>query len=477
MAHRPDNEILYKTFRDFMNQCLIKNRSLLWPEDNFWTIENLHSVKKRLIESPILGRELSFEEKLEKQMSGASAAEWGIICDTYFIYFLPSTYITFEKKINDISWAAQKGGLTTPQKDVEIWNAQKNGFTRTGVKYHYKYCQFWLILLFVIYVKEHEDPYSVINKPQVMQQALDVILENIQNRVDRAYDIRHAMLYMAFPAEFERIISTRDKKRIVEVFKDKFDDPLPSDLDESIRSIRSVLSEEYDKPDRPFDWYQDLKEQWKPKGDVPPDTVVHTETGPVTVPSGDELTDIQPETAADVTAHTEIQWLLLKLGSDMGLDLWVAKNDRNKEVSGQRFSDLPRLKNELPINFDAVTNKTIELIDVLWMKGNAIIAAFEIESTTSIYSGILRMADLIAMQPNLNIPLYIVAPEERRQKVISEVNRPVFSRLSPAMCDICKYISFSAMKDKFTKISSVIRYLKPEFLEDVAESCEIGGDE
>ena len=41
-----------------------------------------------------------------------------------------------------------------------------------------------------------------------------------------------------------------------------------------------------------------------------------------------------------------------------------------------------------------------------WLKGNAVVAAFEIESTTSIYSGLLRMSDLIAMQPNLNIPLY-----------------------------------------------------------------------
>ena len=49
---------------------------------------------------------------------------------------------------------------------------------------------------------------------------------------------------------------------------------------------------------------------------------------------------------------------------------------------------------------------TIELIDVLWLQGNAIVAAFEVESTTSIYSGLLRMSDLVAMQPNLNIPLW-----------------------------------------------------------------------
>jgi hypothetical protein len=60
----------------------------------------------------------------------------------------------------------------------------------------------------------------------------------------------------------------------------------------------------------------------------------------------------------------------------------------------------------LPLHFDEATNTTIELIDVLWLKGKTIVAAFEIESTTSIYSGLLRMSDLIAMQPNLNIPLF-----------------------------------------------------------------------
>ncbi len=37
------------------------------------------------------------------------------------------------------------------------------------------------------------------------------------------------------------------------------------------------------------------------------------------------------------------------------------------------------------------------------------------------------------MQTNLNIPLYLVAPDDRRDKVITEVNRPTFSRLSPLL--------------------------------------------
>ncbi len=192
--------------------------------------------------------------------------------------------------------------------------------------------------------------------------------------------------------------------------------------------------------------------------------------GSVTVP---DPSIEQPETTKEPTPHTEIQWMLLKLGNDMGLDLWVARNDRGREVNGHKFTDLPRLKEDLPLQFDEATNRTIELIDVLWLKGNAIVAAFEIESTTSIYSGLLRMSDLISMQPNLNMPLYLVAPDERREKVFTEVNRPTFSQLSPPMNQICRFISFSALREKISQVASVIRYLKPDFLEELSESCEV----
>jgi hypothetical protein len=81
------------------------------------------------------------------------------------------------------------------------------------------------------------------------------------------------------------------------------------------------------------------------------------------------------------------------------------------------------------------------------------------------------MSDLIVMQPNLNIPLYLVAPDDRREKVMIEVNRPTFSRLKPPLSEICRYISFSALKDQIQKVATYIRFLKPEFLEELSESC------
>ncbi|MEW6578261.1 MAG: EVE domain-containing protein [Chloroflexota bacterium] len=204
--------------------------------------------------------------------------------------------------------------------------------------------------------------------------------------------------------------------------------------------------------------------------------VYETEQGVVTIPEDEENETSQIEayySGEDAVTHEEIQWLLLNLGSQMGLDVWVARNDRGKSYQGMSFEAIPRLRQFLPTQFDDATNKTIELIDVLWLRGNAIVAAFEIEHSTSVYSGLLRLSDLISMQPNLNIRLYIVAPDDREDKVFREVNRPTFTRsLKPPLTEICQFIPYSALRAKLEKIKDVLPYVRPDFLDTISESLE-----
>ncbi len=155
----------------------------------------------------------------------------------------------------------------------------------------------------------------------------------------------------------------------------------------------------------------------------------------------------------------------------MGLEVWVAGNDRSRVYSGTRLGDLPGMTERLPTQFAAHAQKIVSLIDVLWLRGTAIVAAFEVESTTSIYSGLLRMADLLALQPNVSIPLYIVAPDERRDRVFQEVNRPTFSRLN--LAEVCGYIPFSAIRDAVGRGGRYLQYLRPEFLDELAEPCSL----
>jgi len=140
----------------------------------------------------------------------------------------------------------------------------------------------------------------------------------------------------------------------------------------------------------------------------------------------------------------------------MGFDVHVARNDQGRVWNGQRLGDMPRRRKQLPRQFDPAVNRTIELIDVLWLDGNIITAAFEIESTTSIYSGLLRMSDLLAQQPNINIPLFLVAPEERREKVIEQVNRPTFESMSQPLTEVCRYIPFEGLRDSLKTVTAAV---------------------
>ncbi|MBL7712660.1 MAG: type II restriction endonuclease, partial [Chitinophagaceae bacterium] len=96
------------------------------------------------------------------------------------------------------------------------------------------------------------------------------------------------------------------------------------------------------------------------------------------------------EDKAEESLHTEMQYHLLKIGTALGYDVICASNDRSKSYQGSGFSLLC-----LPfcpeLHTDKDTQNTIKLIDILWFKKGTdnIVGAFEVEKSTSIYSGIL----------------------------------------------------------------------------------------
>lgn len=264
MARSPKYEPLYAAFQTFLERCIVGDRSLLWPESEAWTPANVADVRARMVDTPMAGAELSFEQKLQQQMRGAGPQLWRIVCDLYYVYFLPSSFIKVETRLESIQLAAQQGGLTPPARDAEIWAAQQKGFTRTSLKYHYKYAQFWLLLLFAERAKAAADRAALVHDRERMQPLLDEILEAIPNKSDRAYDMRHAILYLAFPDHYERIISSRDKSRIIETYYARIlgGEP-PEDPDVALLAIRERLQSTHE-PGRQLDFYdKDLRDEWR----------------------------------------------------------------------------------------------------------------------------------------------------------------------------------------------------------------------
>lgn len=141
--------------------------------------------------------------------------------------------------------------------------------------------------------------------------------------------------------------------------------------------------------------------------------------------------------------HSQVQGWLRDLGLALGYEVWIAQNDRGRNYAGGRLGDgcLERLGESLERLPGA---DAVRMIDVLWLAGQKIIAAFEVEHTTSIYSGIVRMLDLALGGGGAHLhALYLVAPDKREADVRSQIARPAFSRIADLRV---RYLPYSELE-------------------------------
>ena len=185
---------------------------------------------------------------------------------------------------------------------------------------------------------------------------------------------------------------------------------------------------------------------------------------------GDHVQDELPHVLEETRDSIKKQAQLVEIGAKMGFDVWVPRSDLAR-IERELPSDArEKILRELPLNFDRVTFKTIENIDVLWLKKRTLVRAFEVEHTTAIYSGLLRMADLLALQPNIDIKLHIVAPEHRRDKVLDELQRPVFALLDKGpLANSCTFLSYDAL-DELRK-QEHLAHMSDSVLEEYEEAA------
>lgn len=141
--------------------------------------------------------------------------------------------------------------------------------------------------------------------------------------------------------------------------------------------------------------------------------------------------------------HLRIQFILTELGRSLGYNVFVAINDRTKSLDGKslEFITLPSLPS---LNLSKNVAKTVSLIDVIWINKDTeqIECAFEIEKSTSIYSGILRLVDLASSLGDKQYNFFLVAPDFREKEIIAQLKRPSFSNID---CVSLRYILFSTL--------------------------------
>ena len=148
--------------------------------------------------------------------------------------------------------------------------------------------------------------------------------------------------------------------------------------------------------------------------------------------------------AKEQNLHTAMQHHLLSIGKAINYDAVAAVNDLSRCHQGESLS-LVGLNKFPKLDVNAETYKTISLIDVVWFEKNTnkITCGFEVEKSTSIYSGILRLSDLYHSFPDNPPSLYLVIPDKREREVINQLMRPSFQINNVKI----SYILFSDLKE------------------------------
>lgn len=161
--------------------------------------------------------------------------------------------------------------------------------------------------------------------------------------------------------------------------------------------------------------------------------------------------------------HIGTQAILRDLGHSLGYDVWIASNDRNQPFGAGRLCD--GCLDELPSTIapSSEMRDAVGLIDVLWLDRGAdrVAAAFEVEHTTGISTGMLRMLNLVVGVPSDRLPnLYIVAPDEREEEVRKKARHPLFCQVENLRARYLKYSALQADLEAMKRFGSGLKALE-----------------
>jgi hypothetical protein len=130
-----------------------------------------------------------------------------------------------------------------------------------------------------------------------------------------------------------------------------------------------------------------------------------------------EIVEVSEESEHDLVIRR-----LVELGAKEGYASHIGRTEQKKYVDFRKLS-LPMASN-VQYGMDKRGFEIVTEIDVLWLKGDTIVSAFEVEKTTTIDSGINRFRNLFVVQPNTTIETYIVIPNKRKKEAEKKLSSP-----------------------------------------------------
>lgn len=187
-----------------------------------------------------------------------------------------------------------------------------------------------------------------------------------------------------------------------------------------------------------------------------------------TLPSSNNPSDIESG-----SRHAQIQYAIIKIGQYLNFRTYIARNDQNIIYQNKPFREhesvIVNLSEEALLSSFPESVKEAKYIDCMWFKNCKLMpAVIEVENTTGIRSGLLRMKNFKDTFPPFQTRYLISAPDNQRDKVYRECIKPQFMDLN------AKYFPYSAVEELYSFLSSRrIKGITEEFIDSFVEDPHI----
>lgn len=133
---------------------------------------------------------------------------------------------------------------------------------------------------------------------------------------------------------------------------------------------------------------------------------------------------LKPEIQHRIRQHNEVIAILAVIGKKQGYDIWIGKREQHEKDSGliATGKTLDEYMTVKHLRIDNATNQdVIENIDLIWIKDRRVKAIFEVESTTSMTSALMRGSNI-----DREVDKFMVLPEEREDQFKKKMTSPLF---------------------------------------------------
>lgn len=231
-------DVIDEAVRLWVDACLLSDESLTGEAEHIWSASTVDDLYARFNKSPLLGPEAggSFASKWNEQMKDATPSVRLLAAEMLVVHFWFASSVTKATKLAISNSSLAGTGATLPEDALAV-DALGQAIGHPGIGFNTRRdAQIAYLIDFVRRLKAvpADERESILGDSWALRDFADDTEEPVR-------EMRHILLHLLRPDDFERISSGSHKREIADAFAGLLDEDAPADLDERLLQIRTKL--------------------------------------------------------------------------------------------------------------------------------------------------------------------------------------------------------------------------------------------